>query len=101
MPHGPVPRSLVKHSVSIYYNPSLFPPSLESPYLTAVNVPESWGVQTQFNGLQAGFAVLKIREIKYFIETESIGCGSRGRERKHYQPLLMGIFVRVFAWLCF
>ena len=86
------PEALLKHPVSIYYNPSLFPPSFESPYLTTVNSPESWGVWTEFNGLQAGLAVLKIRKIKYLIETEPIGSGSCGRERNNIISLL--------AWGC-
>lgn len=50
---------------------------------------------TQFNGLQAGFAVLKIRKIKYLIETEPIepmGSGSPGRERN--------IVISFLAWGC-
>lgn len=39
--------------------------------------------------------MLKIRKIKV-IETEPVGSGSHGREKKkHYQPLGMGMFVCV------
>lgn len=57
-----------------------------------MNSSESQGVQTQFNGLKAGFAVLAVTNIQYLLETEAIRSGSSGKEGKN--------FISLSAWGC-
>lgn len=95
------PEASLKHPVSIYYNPSLFPPSLESPYVTAVNSHEPQGVWTQLNGLQAEFAVLKLEKKEKFHRNRAKWIWKLWKREKRYQPLGMRMFSYIFAHLCF